>query len=79
MIIDITGVELTPGNHWKDCLGNGEHKGVECCCNECDYMMCCMSDDFPKICVSCKDLDCPRKNPQKRKIFLRYITGHFKF
>jgi len=24
MIIDITGTELTPGNNFKDCLGNGE-------------------------------------------------------
>ncbi len=44
MIIDITGVVLTPGNFGKDCFGNGEHideKGnlIECCCDECDYML----------------------------------------
>ena len=61
IIIDVTGVELIPENHGKDCLGNGRHKGVEWCCDECDYMMCCVSDDFPNVCVSCDDLDCPRK------------------
>ena len=67
MIIDITGIELTPGNHWKDCLGNGtqyDEKGnlLECCCDECDYMLCCMSKKFPQICLSCEDPDCPRKS-----------------
>ena len=34
-VIDITGVELTPGKP-DVCLGNGE-QGFECCCDECDY------------------------------------------
>ena len=34
-VIDITGVELTPGKP-AVCLGNGE-QGFECCCDECDY------------------------------------------
>ena len=38
-IIDITGVELTPGEP-ADCLGNGE-QGFECCCDECDYFLLC--------------------------------------
>ena len=42
-IIDITGVELTPGQPTV-CLGNGE-KGVECCCDECDYFLLC----FPNL------------------------------
>ena len=62
MVVDVTGIKLTPGNHWKDCLGNGKHAGVKCCCDECDYMMCCVSDDFPDICISCNDVNCPRKN-----------------
>jgi len=62
LIIDVTGIELTPGNHWKDCLGNGERKDVGCCCDECAYMMCCVSDDFPNICISCNDSICLRKN-----------------
>lgn len=41
MIIDITGIILTPGNGGNDCLGNGEHTDengnlIECCCDECD-------------------------------------------
>ena len=44
-IIDVTGVELTPGNPEK-CLGNGEHidaegQPIECCCDECDYLIDC--------------------------------------
>ena len=38
-IIDITGIELTPGEPLV-CLGNGEH-GFECCCDECDYYLLC--------------------------------------
>ncbi len=33
---DISGSELTPGIR-EACLGNGEHEGIECCCDECDY------------------------------------------
>lgn len=64
MIIDITGIELTPGNNGKDCKGNGEHfdeQGnlIECCCDECDYLLCCTSDNVD--CNGCTDIDCPRK------------------
>ena len=38
-VIDITGVELTPGEPIV-CLGNGE-QGFECCCDECDYYLLC--------------------------------------
>ena len=38
-IIDITGLELTPGEPVV-CLGNGE-QGFECCCDECDYFLLC--------------------------------------
>ena len=63
MIIDITGIELTPGNDGKDCLGNGEHfdkQGnlIECCCDECDYLLCCASDNTN--CIECNDFSCPR-------------------
>ncbi len=45
-IIDISGVILTPGNHGKNCKGNGYHKSklgktIECCCDECDYFLEC--------------------------------------
>ena len=35
---------LTPGYHGKDCLGNGAHPGVECCCDECDFFLTCFPD-----------------------------------
>ena len=38
-VIDITGIELTPGEP-DACLGNGE-QGFECCCDECDYFLLC--------------------------------------
>ena len=64
MIIDITGVDLIPGLRGKDCLGNGtyiDEKGnlIECCCDECDYLLCCMSD---LDCNNCDDIKCPRSN-----------------
>lgn len=60
MIIDITGTVITPENLGADCLGNGKHKGVECCCDECDYMMCCMENHNTEECLICKDKNCPR-------------------
>ena len=41
VIIDVTGIILKPGNQGKDCLGNGANPAIECCCDECDYMLCC--------------------------------------
>ncbi len=41
MITDITGIVLTPGRGGVDCLGDGCHPGVECCCDERDYLLCC--------------------------------------
>ena len=41
-IIDVTGVELTPGEP-DVCLGNGE-QGFECCCDECDYYLLCFPE-----------------------------------
>ena len=44
-VIDITGVELMPGEP-AGCLGNGE-QGFECCCDECDYYLSCFPEfDF---------------------------------
>ena len=42
-VIDITGIELTPGDY-DACLGNGK-QGFECCCDECNYYLLC----FPKF------------------------------
>ena len=60
MIVDVSGVILTPGNEGKNCLGNGEHfdiKGnlIECCCDECDYLICCTKD---MNCEECDDMRC---------------------
>ena len=67
MIIDVTGVELTPGEGGVHCLGNGEHTcadgtPIPCCCDECDYLMCCcgLCD-----CTECGDADCPWTQKQK--------------
>jgi len=59
---DTTEIPLMPGNLGKDCLYNGEHDDVECCCDECDYLMCCMDGRYPKNCFSCNDEKCPRKD-----------------
>ena len=64
MIRDVTGTKLTPGNLGKDCLGNGKHfdkngKRIECCCNECDYYMCCIEEHSEKECESCNCFFCP--------------------
>ena len=41
-VIDVTGVELTPGEP-DVCLGNGK-QGFECCCDECDYFLLCFPE-----------------------------------
>ena len=46
MAIDITGIELSPGES-AVCLGNGE-RGFECCCDECDYYLLCFPAFDPK-------------------------------
>ena len=45
-VIDITGVELTPGEP-AVCLGNRE-RGFECCSDECDYYLLCFPEFDPK-------------------------------
>ena len=56
--IDVSGVEITPGKP-SECLGNGDF-GFECCCDECDYMICCFVSYDPNKCKICKDKNCPR-------------------
>ena len=70
MIIDITGIPLTPGKNGTDCLGNGQHydnqgRKIECCCDECDYMLCCWEIHNPSECESCKDITCPKAGGAK--------------
>ena len=64
MIIDVTGVMLTPANNGKDCLGNGEHvdkqgNPIEICCDNCDYFLCCLETHTPDECKDCDDKNCP--------------------
>ncbi len=73
MIIDVTGTILIPGNSGKNCSGNGFHKDsncdlIECCCDECDYMICCLPSHNPKECKTCDIYKCPNsKSPLKLK------------
>lgn len=55
MMIDIAENKLTPGDFGKGCSGNGEHKDIECCCDECDYLMCCIDENYLQGCKCCQD------------------------
>ena len=44
MIDRNTDPVLVPGNGGWDCPGNGLTEEIECCCDECDYMLCCMEE-----------------------------------
>lgn len=53
LIIDPSGTLLTPGNGGKNCRGNGNYKNIfgktiECCCDECDYLMACINKNIPQ-------------------------------
>ncbi len=61
MIVDNTGTVLTPGNMGRDCLGNGEHLEIECCCDACDYLICCLESHNRELCLTCDDRSCPRR------------------
>ena len=39
-----TGILLTPSDRGGECLGNGEHPGYECCCDECDHYLFCFPE-----------------------------------
>ena len=72
MIVDVTGIELTPGNNGNNCLGNGEHldengKLIDCCCDECDYLICCLSTKNHIECHKCSDELCPRSKKNKKR------------
>ncbi len=61
MITDVTGIKIIPGNYGCDCPGNGRDPETECCCEECDYMVCCLQNPELLKCSECKDEDCPRR------------------
>ncbi len=67
MIRDITGTILLPGNEGNDCPGNGENAGVECCCDECDYLLCCLDDHNEDLYLTCRDEDRPHKEAYRGK------------
>ena len=56
-VTDITNIELMPGEPTV-CLGNGD-QGFECCCDECDYYLCC----FPEFDSQSKGEDICEDNP----------------
>ena len=58
MIVDVTGTILLPGNGGNNCPGNGKNPNIEYCCDECDYMLCCLPDVIPE-CNICADIACP--------------------
>lgn len=65
MIVDITGIILTPGNGGADCPGNGIHfdnngNRIECCCDECDDLPCCVDIKWSEKCGACSSLNCPK-------------------
>lgn len=53
-------IKLMPGNEGKDCPGNGSTPGIECQCDECDYLMCCVPKYSPDGCTGCNIDYCPR-------------------
>lgn len=70
VIIDVSGIVLTPGNCGRDCLGNGEHydkknRLIECCCNECDFAVCCLESHNDSECINCNIIQCPRAEKAK--------------
>ncbi len=60
MIIDVSGIVLVPGKCGEDCPGSWENAGMDCCCDECDYLMCCLESHDPMECMICEDQECPR-------------------
>lgn len=48
-----TGIVLTPSYQGEECQGNGDHPGMECCCDECDYYLIC----FPEFNTGTKERD----------------------
>ena len=59
MSVDVSGIIITPGDGGKNCMGNGEQDGnlIECCCDECNYLLCCV---YKSDCEECSDIKCPK-------------------
>lgn len=39
-------IELIPSPNGRDCIGNGEHKGVEIQCDECAHYFSCFPEEY---------------------------------
>ena len=78
-VIDVTGIELTPGEP-DVCLGNGE-QGFECCCDECEYYLSCFSEFDLKNEEEFKEIDLPplskRHKIRMNRIFRERVGGSF--
>ena len=64
MLSDKNNKQPYPGNNGRLCIFNGSHldkngKAVECRCDECSYLMCCLDNFSESDCYSCKELNCP--------------------
>lgn len=44
--MDEKETKLTPGKP-SECQGNGQHPGVACCCDNCDYYLACFPEWLP--------------------------------
>ncbi len=69
MIIDVTGIELTPGMRGEHCQGNGMYNKFICCCDECNYQMCCLDPAPEDKCLECFDEECPRSRLNVEEMF----------
>ena len=47
---------LTPSWHGEECLANGEHPGIECCCDECEHYLECYPDWEEQIDATAKQI-----------------------
>ncbi len=70
MLRDRTGTLLVPGNGGRDCPGNGSGRDesgnrIECCCEACDWALCCEDSHEPAACLRCDERDCPRNGKMK--------------
>ena len=62
-------IKLMPGNGGVDCPGNGLKPGVECQCDECDFLMCCIPEYSIGGCKECNFRECPRRENKNHKDF----------
>ena len=78
-VIDITGIELMPGEPTV-CLGNGK-QGFECCCDECDCYLICFPGFDLKSEEEINDIEVPplskRHKIRMNRLFRERVGGAF--